>query len=133
MTNESKKLEPERIAQRKFDRRVNWFIMGFVAGAAISYAVTWRCMLLLRTFRMMAVEAESKARFRASGGCINSLRQLSGAKDQYPLDHNGKTAGSVDDLVPTYITRKPRCPAFGGYLLNKPGEDPTCSYPGHTI
>ncbi len=85
----------------------------------------------------VAIPSFVNARQRAQGNaCINNLRQISGAKDQYALDHNGKAPASLPDLSPTYITRLPVCPAGGTYRLGGLEEDPACSrgrMGGHTI
>ena len=68
--------------------------------------------------------------------CINTLRQLDAAKQQWALE-NGKTA----DATPTaqdilaYLPGNaiPACPAGGAYQLNKLGSPPTCSIPAHKL
>ena len=62
--------------------------------------------------------------------CINNLRQIDSAKNQWALE-NGKTTGtfpSWTDLLP-YLKDKmiPICPAGGIYNINAVGENPTCS------
>jgi hypothetical protein len=74
----------------------------------------------------------------APNACMNNLRQISGARDQYALDHDGKEPTAMKDLTPTYVTKEPTCWAGGRYYLGKLGEDPACSkgysMPGdHTI
>jgi general secretion pathway protein G len=66
--------------------------------------------------------------------CINNLRQIDGAKQQWALEHN-KTAKDVptkSDLLP-YLRRWPACPAGGEYTIGAVGEKPTCSIPGHGL
>jgi hypothetical protein len=73
--------------------------------------------------------------------CINNLRQIDGAKQQWALENN-KTSNDVptmDDLR-IYMGRGPqgvipRCPGGGTYLLGRVGEDPRCSIggPSHTM
>lgn len=75
------------------------------------------------------VNARTKSQTNA---CINNLRQISGAKDQYALDHNNATPG-LSDLVSTYVTKDPVCPAGGTYLPNALGADASCGVAGHTI
>ena len=68
-------------------------------------------------------------------GCINILRQLDGAKQQWALE-NSKTAGAVptqQDLAPYLNNTVPSCPAGGQYTLNAVGQPPTCSIPGHVL
>jgi type IV pilus assembly protein PilE len=67
--------------------------------------------------------------------CLDHLRQMSGAKDQYALSHSGSEPGSIAELVPELFTRVPTCPAGGSYTLGALGTDPSCSQgaQGHTI
>jgi prepilin-type N-terminal cleavage/methylation domain-containing protein len=76
------------------------------------------------------VNARTKSQTNA---CINNLRQISGAKDQYALDKSGTAPTAVGDLVTTYITKTPTCPAAGTYTIGALGTDPTCDQSGHTI
>ena len=71
--------------------------------------------------------------------CINNLRQIDAAKNQYALEKgnaNG-TALTEDDIKP-YIKldadgNLPKCPSGGKYTIGKVGENPTCSIPGHEL
>jgi len=67
--------------------------------------------------------------------CIEQLRQVASAKDQYILGHNGSLPGDMNDLVPEMNKRVPSCPAGGTYSLGGLTEDPSCSQSalGHTI
>jgi len=77
-----------------------------------------------------------------SNACINYLRQLDAAKNEWALEHNAKSNDVVmiNDIKP-YIEREhnnpfikldangnlPKCPSGGTYTIGKIGEDPTCS------
>ena len=70
--------------------------------------------------------------------CINNLRQIDGAKQQWALE-NKKQAADIpteSDLAP-YLKLKdaqmPKCPAGGDYKINPVREQPTCSIPTHRI
>jgi hypothetical protein len=69
--------------------------------------------------------------------CINNLRMIQGAKQQWALERN-KTASDVpswEDIQP-YMGRGKtmlRCPAGGQYAIGAVGELPTCSIPGHAL
>jgi len=68
--------------------------------------------------------------------CINNLRQLDGAKQQWALE-NKKTAEAVpgrQDLLP-YLQgqRLPQCPGGGRYVVGAVNVAPTCSIPGHAL
>ena len=70
--------------------------------------------------------------------CINTLRKISAAKQQWALD-NHKPANTLlraVDLAP-YLglppDTLPACPAGGVYTLNLVGIPPVCSIPGHAL
>lgn len=68
--------------------------------------------------------------------CINNLRQISGAKDQYALDKMNAVPLVVTEFVPSYLPRIPRCPNAGTYTIRRLGRDPRCTLglsDGHTI
>jgi prepilin-type N-terminal cleavage/methylation domain-containing protein len=79
-----------------------------------------------------------KSRNRAQrNACINNLRQIDGAKEQWALESR-KSAGSVTDnaAVNSYIKRgAPSCPGGGGYLYQNVDNPPTCSLSalGHSL
>jgi general secretion pathway protein G len=71
-----------------------------------------------------------------SNACINNLRQIDAAKNEWALEHDSKS----NDIRP-YIERErnnpfikldakgnlPKCPSGGIYSIGKIGEPPTCS------
>jgi prepilin-type N-terminal cleavage/methylation domain-containing protein len=79
-----------------------------------------------------------KARGTAQkNACINNLRQIDGAKEQWALE-NKKSAGSsvVDTEVDAYLKGgRPSCPGGGTYSYNAVDTSPTCSLStsGHTL
>jgi seryl-tRNA synthetase len=68
--------------------------------------------------------------------CINNLRQIDGAKQQWALE-NKKAAEdmpSATDLAPYFKGNAlPVCAAGGAYTLNAVGLEATCSIPGHVL
>ncbi len=68
--------------------------------------------------------------------CINNLRQIDGAKQQWALENkkNADTLVSAADILP-YLRGNvlPACPAGGVYTLNTVGGRPLCSIPGHAL
>lgn len=68
--------------------------------------------------------------------CINSLRQIDGAKQQWALEKNktGDAVPTVRDLLP-YLKDGifPVCPAGGAYSLNTVDAIPTCTIQGHAL
>ncbi|MDB6123834.1 MAG: hypothetical protein JWQ71_2827 [Pedosphaera sp.] len=68
--------------------------------------------------------------------CVNNLRQIEGAKQQWALE-NKKSAGSIPttaDLAPYFPQNVfPTCPASGAYTLNTVSAHAVCSIRGHSI
>jgi outer membrane lipoprotein-sorting protein len=71
--------------------------------------------------------------------CINNLRQIDGAKQEWALE-KGKANGTpvTEDDIKPYLKLDasgniPKCPAGGKYTIGKVGELPTCSIPGHAL
>jgi cell shape-determining protein MreC len=69
-------------------------------------------------------------------GCVNNLRQIDGAKQQWALE-NRKTATALVNQAELLRYLKdnamPVCPGGGAYTLNTVGLVPTCNIPGHVI
>jgi hypothetical protein len=75
--------------------------------------------------------------------CINNLREIDGAKEQWMLKHNAKTNDivSLDDIKPYLVPygqpngfiklgvngNLAKCPAGGIYTIGRIAELPTCS------
>jgi prepilin-type N-terminal cleavage/methylation domain-containing protein len=62
--------------------------------------------------------------------CINNLRQIDGAKQQWALEQKkSDTDTPTQDDVKVYIKneRFPGCPSSGTYSVNAVNTDPTCS------
>jgi prepilin-type N-terminal cleavage/methylation domain-containing protein len=71
--------------------------------------------------------------------CINNLRQLDGAKQQWALENKTTASPATSDVQP-YLGRGtagtyPTCPAAGSYALNALDTAPTCSLSasGHSL
>jgi len=75
------------------------------------------------------VKARSTAQQNA---CINNLRQIDGAKDQWAIE-KGKTTGDPtagsEAEVEAYIkgAAAPKCPAGGSYTYNGVSTNPVCT------
>jgi len=68
--------------------------------------------------------------------CINNLRQIEGAKQQFALESH-KPPGSLvstENLAP-YLPNKtmPTCPGGGVYTLSPLGFNPNCNISGHVL
>jgi len=66
--------------------------------------------------------------------CINNLRQIDAAANQFALEKDKKTGEAInfpDDFTPYIKLNKdgkiPSCPQGGIYSLKKVGDTPTCS------
>ena len=86
-----------------------------------------------------------KARAQSQcNACINNLRQIDAAANQFALEQGKKTTDPItypDNLTP-YIKLNsagsiPPCPANGGYACSAVGSTPTCTLstltPGHKL
>jgi type II secretory pathway pseudopilin PulG len=64
------------------------------------------------------------------GACVNNLRLLDAAKEEYALANNKDATVTpvAGDLIP-YLKSgaMPVCPANGAYTVGAIGTDPTCS------
>jgi competence protein ComGC len=71
-----------------------------------------------------------RARYEtATNACINNLRQIESAKEQWKIE-NSKNDGDVvteGDIKPYLNGNLPKCPAGGTYTINPIGENPKCS------
>jgi len=68
--------------------------------------------------------------------CLNHLRQIDAAKQQWALEKNKVDAAvpTASDLLPYFKDGTfPACPDGGTYSINAVGEPPTCSLPGHAL
>ena len=74
----------------------------------------------------------------AANACINNLRQLDAAKQQWALEYKKSTNDVVSwkDVTP-YLSRgggdRPWCPQGGVYRLGHLDEAPKCSVQGHKL
>ena len=68
--------------------------------------------------------------------CINNLRQIDAAKNQWALE-NSKPVGAVpaEQDIAAYLKDNviPVCPSGGAYTIGAIGVPPTCSIPGHVL
>ena len=70
-----------------------------------------------------------------TNACINNLRQMDGAKDQWAIENNkvdGDAVGTAD-ISPYIKGGMPACPAAGSYAVTFVSADPTCTIAGHTL
>ena len=109
-----------------------------VAGLITGYVGIGIAVLTVPFMAAIAVPNFVKARGTAQKNlCVNNLRLIDGAKQQWALEHN-KTANDAptpDDLDP-YIKggfASLQCRAGGIYTINSVNEAPTCSVSNHVL
>lgn len=83
------------------------------------------------------LEATTRAQ-QVTAACINNLRQIDGAKQQWALEQKKppEAVPTQNDLLPYLRTANgnfPTCPASGIYILGPVSAPPVCSVPGHTL
>ena len=84
---------------------------------------------------IIAIPNFIKARaIRSSQPCINNLRQIDAAANQFAIERHNKTGELINfpnDLTPYLQASKiPSCPCGGIYSLKKVGDEPACSLAG---
>jgi hypothetical protein len=84
-----------------------------------------------------AQQAETTAKMQLqANACINNLRMIDGAKQQFALERQKLSVSPVNpaDILP-YLRGNvmPACPAGGVYTINMVAMPPTCSVPGHAL
>jgi hypothetical protein len=108
-----------------------------VGNGSQSYAVTalMPAMVVPGLLAAIAVPNFVKARTTSQqNACINNLRQLDAAKNQWALEKSMpvNAVPTKADLLP-YLQKWPVCPAGGTYELNSLDHPPTCSIPSHHL
>ncbi len=90
-------------------------------------------VLIISVIIAVAVPSWLGARERSQARtCQGQLREIKYAKESWAIDNHKQTSDvpNFDELYPTYIKKKPECPAGGTYTLGAVNEDPTCSIGG---
>ena len=92
-------------------------------------------VLLLVPVAIIAIPNFVKARGTAcKNACINNLRQIDGAKEQWALENKAEAGASIGtNSIGQYIKGGwPACPGGGIYTPEPIGQAPKCSM-GHTL
>jgi prepilin-type N-terminal cleavage/methylation domain-containing protein len=81
------------------------------------------------------VQARNQSR---TSVCVNNLRQIDSAKEQYALEENMDDGDAIADTasLDTYIRggyAGLACPANGAYAPGAVGTTPTCDVAGHAL
>ena len=108
-----------------------------IGGLVTGYlGIAW-AVVVIPLLAAIAIPNFVKARDMALQNiCVNNLRMIDAAKDQWALENN-KKPGDVptpNDLTP-YLTshQMPICAAGGSYTINAVTNPPTCSIPNHVL
>ena len=91
---------------------------------------------------LAAIAIPNMVRARATSqanACINNLRKIDNASDQFAIEHGKKYGDPVNlnvDLTPyiklNAVNQIPICPAHGTYNIDTVGEQPACSFGSST-
>jgi hypothetical protein len=110
-----------------------------VGNGSQSYASTALLAPVAMVGMLSAIAIPNFVKARATSqenACINNLRQIDGAKNEWALENNKKATDvpTKADLLP-YLRSWPVCPAGGTYVIGAVGEKPTCSLAnlGHVL
>jgi hypothetical protein len=91
-------------------------------------------ILVIGCITAIMIASRPGPRTSPANACINNLRQIDAAANQFALEHNltnGDRINYPDDLTP-YIKlnssgKIPPCPSGGIYHVGRAGTPPTCS------
>jgi hypothetical protein len=111
-----------------------------IAGLVTGYlGIAW-AILFIPLMLAIAIPNFVKARdISMQNACINNLRQIDGAKNEWALENNKTNGTPVTEAdIKPYIKlgasgNLPKCPAGGTYTIGPVGEPPTCSVPRHKL
>lgn len=70
-----------------------------------------------------------------NAACINNLRQIDGAKEQWALEnHQPKGSPAIVEEINKYIKGgQPKCPQGGVYIYGNIDEPPRCTVKDHIL
>jgi type II secretory pathway pseudopilin PulG len=90
---------------------------------------------LIGLLAAIALPSMMKARMTSqTNACINNLRQIESAKEQWALAARKNTGDPVVTTeVDVYMKKAPICPGGGVYDYQALGTDAQCTSTGHTL
>jgi hypothetical protein len=111
-----------------------------LAGLITNYVSIGLSVFLLPMMMAIAIPNFVKARnVSMQNACINNLRQIDGAKNEWALENN-KTNGTpvIEADIKPHLKlgadgNFPKCPAGGTYTIGRVGKVPICSVPEHKL
>ena len=108
-----------------------------IGGMITGYISIAMSVLLIPMMCAIAIPNFVKARNTAlTNLCINNLRQIDSAKQQWALENNKQPGDvpTVTDLTPYFKNHQmPVCVAGGVYTIGAVSNAPTCSIQGHVL
>jgi len=110
-----------------------------VGGLVTGYISIALGVFLVPMMAAIAIPNFVKARDTAMrNGCINNLRQIDAAKQQWALanqksDTAVPTAAELDTVLTEMKMADMKCLKQGTYTINAVNESPTCSVAGHSL
>lgn len=93
-------------------------------------------VLIIALLAAIAIPSFVRARERSrASGCINNLRQIDAAKEQWAMENNANQGDAFAGDLANYIKgvaagATPTCPSSGTYTIAAIGANPTCSIGG---
>lgn len=108
-----------------------------IAGLVTGYIGIACAILIIPLMLAIAIPNFVKARNTAmTNSCINNLRMIDAAKNQWALENNkkGGDTPTASDLWPYFRNHQmPHCIAGGVYTIGAMTNLPTCSISGHKL
>ena len=108
-----------------------------IAGLVTGYLGIAFALLMIPIMMAIAIPNFVHAREAAqANACINNLRMIEGAKNEWALENNKKAGDMPTQADLTHFLKNgqfPTCPVGGTYTVGSVGELPTCSKPGHRL
>lgn len=130
--------QPERESGWILTAEKDGFLLSGVGSGILAPALTQQNgVMALPMLASIGVPRFVRARrYARVNSCINNLRMIDAAKEQWALENN-KREGDIpkeEDIAP-YIKggTLPICPAGGNYTIGPIGIDPTCTQPRHRL
>lgn len=116
-------------------------LLGQQAQTAQAQAQAAQSHVLTLSTNLQAVRASAQQQVLVvrqhqwANDCLNNLRQLDGAKQQWALEAKKTSSAtpSEREIAPFLKDGIPKCPAGGVYTLKAVDSVPTCSIAGHAL
>jgi len=108
-----------------------------IAGLITGYIGIVLAITIIPLMMAIAIPNFIHARDTAQANmCINNLRMIEGAKNEWALENNKKPTDTPTQADLAHFLKNgqfPTCPVGGTYTIGSVGELPTCSKPGHRL